>query len=64
MNDNIDKIQYLKNFSQEFLKVLQNCNKIVVSCEDDYFFYDKDDILDSLKECLNEYEKKENRESK
>ena len=64
MRNKFDKIQYLKNFSQEFLETVQEHFELVSSGGVSYFMCDKDDILDSLKECLNKYEKKENRESK
>lgn len=62
MEKYFDKIQYLKNFSQDFLQEIQNHFELVKTGDVVLFMADKDDILDSLHETLKEYEKKENKE--
>ena len=62
MEKYFDKIQYLKNFSQDFLQEIQEHFVSVNIDSDVYYLADKDDIIDSLYEILKEYEKKENKE--
>ena len=54
-----DKIQYLKNFSQEFLTLLSNHFELIEFGSVAYFMVDKDDVIDSLDECIKIYEDKE-----
>lgn len=62
MEKYFDKIQYLKNFTQDFLQNLQKHFVLVNIDSDVYYLVDKDDIIDSLHEILKKYEKKENKE--
>lgn len=63
-NQYFDKIQYLKNFSQDFVRMLQEHLKLVSVGSVAYFMADKDDVIDSLNECLKMYEDKESKNDK
>ena len=58
-NQYFDKIQYLKNFTQDFVRMLQVHLELVTVGSVAYFMADKDDVIDSLDECIKMYEEKE-----
>lgn len=60
-----DKIQFLKNFSITFLEEVSNHTELIdLGNNSAYFMVDIVDIVDTMQECLQEYEEEIKKENK